>query len=475
MGDDEVYLECACPECTGAIEFPSSRCGEWVECPHCGTRMELAASSDEPAPVPAPALTCQDIGAGIRGNVGRRKASWRYRIALLAVSAAMVVLPMLYLGVVFLTGWGFFVFAWKGFPWLDRFTGGSSLPVIAAVLFVMGLFIGAFLLTFLLKPLFTSGRTRAQPLALHPGAEPLLYTFVQRLCDTLGTSCPDRIDADCRLNASTRFLRGVSGWIRGRLVLTLGLPLVASLSLRQFAGVLAHELGHLNQHAGLRASYVIRAMNAWFTRVACEPDTWDQTIHAWAMAAPNLRTHLIASIARFGAFLSRGLFSVMMYAGRAVSSMLLREMELDADHCQIEVAGAVEFENTFRRIRVLSRVSRDQYRELRASWDRDRHLPDNLPRCIAHAEAAFGEKLRERLQRHQDRQETDIFDTHPDDFTRIRRAQETGAPGVVDLEGPATVLFSNFDALARQVTLLHYEEDLGLPREAIRLVPTATT
>ena len=66
---------------------------------------------------------------------------------------------------------------------------------------------------------------------------------------------------------------------------------------------------------------------------------------------------------------------------------------------------------------------------------------------------------------------TGLFDTHPSDGDRIRRARRAGEPGVFHLEEPATTLFANFDAVARQVTLLHYTDDIGLYCEPEDLVP----
>jgi hypothetical protein len=31
-----------CAKCNGGIDFPNSRAGEWINCPHCGTRLQLA-------------------------------------------------------------------------------------------------------------------------------------------------------------------------------------------------------------------------------------------------------------------------------------------------------------------------------------------------------------------------------------------------------------------------------------------------
>ena len=70
---------------------------------------------------------------------------------------------------------------------------------------------------------------------------------------------------------------------------------------------------------------------------------------------------------------------------------------------------------------------------------------------------------------------TGIFDTHPSDGDRIRRARPAGEPGVFRLDLPASVLFSHFEVVSKQVTHLHYAEDLGLDFDAsnLRLVERA--
>lgn len=66
-----------------------------------------------------------------------------------------------------------------------------------------------------------------------------------------------------------------------------------------------------------------------------------------------------------------------------------------------------------------------------------------------------------------------LFDTHPSNGDRIRRARQANAPGVFDLDAPARALFSNFEVPARQVTLLHYADDLDLPVAMALLTPVA--
>ena len=63
-------------------------------------------------------------------------------------------------------------------------------------------------------------------------------------------------------------------------MLTIGLPLVAAMDLKQLAGVLAHEFGHFAQGTALRLSYIVRSINAWFARLVYEHNEWDHWLAA---------------------------------------------------------------------------------------------------------------------------------------------------------------------------------------------------
>ena len=61
-------------------------------------------------------------------------------------------------------------------------------------------------------------------------------------------------------------------------VLTIGLPLAAGLTIQEFAGVLAHEFGHFAQGAGMKLTYLIRATSAWFAREGLLPEAIDHAL-----------------------------------------------------------------------------------------------------------------------------------------------------------------------------------------------------
>ena len=111
---------------------------------------------------------------------------------------------------------------------------------------------------------------------------------------------PKRIDLDCQLNAAAGFRRGFASLFGNDLVLVIGVPLVASFNVREFAGVIAHEFGHFTQGFGMRLSYIVRSINGWFARVVYERDAWDMLLESWAMEAEDWRMMIVVNLARLG-------------------------------------------------------------------------------------------------------------------------------------------------------------------------------
>ena len=93
------------------------------------------------------------------------------------------------------------------------------------------------------------------------------------------------------------------GLFGNELVLTVGLPFVAGLTLKEFAGLLAHEFGHFTQASGMRVSLLIRMVNYWFARVVYERDAWDQALAEWSKGG-NGYLMALAGITRLAVWLT---------------------------------------------------------------------------------------------------------------------------------------------------------------------------
>lgn len=394
-------------------------------------------------------------------DITRPKLSPLYTISLAVVAFAMVLLPAIYIALIFLTGWGV-LYHLTHSGWLMEGSGGG---IIKLIIYLGPAVAGGILVFFMLKPLFARREKPTEPLSLDPAKEPLLFAFVQRICQLVHAPMPSRIDVDCQVNASASLRRGL--WSRD-LVLTIGLPLAAGLDMHQFAGVLAHEFGHFAQGAGMRLTYVIRNINHWFARVVYERDKWDVSLEQSAKNV-DLRIGIMLHAARGCVWLTRRILWALMHAGTAISCFMLRQMEYDADSYEAKVAGSDAFESTATRLQVLNVATEIAFEEVRQSWASHR-LPENLPLLVGHKATSISSEVHEKLANATAARKTKWFDTHPCDTDRVKAARLLNEPGVFRITEPATKLFADFAATSKAVTEYQYAKNWQLEFNAQNLV-----
>lgn len=150
-----------------------------------------------------------------QGQIEPVESSAGYGLSLVLVAIFMVLLPMVYIGMIFGIAY-----------WMLK-------------LGVLGIIVGSILLLFLIKPIFVWPGRSPGIREVTPDQEPLLFSFIDRLCQIVGAPMPRQIEIDCDVNASASFRRGYrSMFMSSDLRLTIGMPFVAGLTLRQFTGVL---------------------------------------------------------------------------------------------------------------------------------------------------------------------------------------------------------------------------------------------
>jgi Zn-dependent protease with chaperone function len=390
-----------------------------------------------------------------------------YRIALALVAAAMVVLPLLYLALIALAGWatalwayhGFFLIAGRGGLWLRLLLYGGPLAV------------GVIVVAFLVKPLFAPRPKAAEPLRLERGREPLLFAFVDRLCEVVGSPRPREIRVDCAVNASAALRRGLLSLGRDDLVLTIGLPLAEGLTVEQLAGILGHEFGHFAQRSGMALSFVIRSVNHWFERVVHQRDAWDEALVEQSRSG-DFRLRVVAAVARGGVWLARRVLWVLMVAGHALSCLLMRHMEFDADRYDARLVGSRVFAATVGEMFGLAAGEQQALAQLEEAW-REGRLGDSLPALVVAHRRALAAPIEAAFKEHLANARTGRFHTHPADPERIASALREGREGVFACDLPAGALLGDLEALARAATRHHYRVLLGSAVDRASLVPSA--
>jgi Zn-dependent protease with chaperone function len=466
--DAPTLAKSACQHCGLHLEFPIELDGTSVDCPGCKQPTVLSVA---PPVAASERLTPAEVVSAFPSPVPKTPVSFLYQFGLLWVTLAMLLLPLLYLALIAAAAYGIYLWATHFSSLVTSGGRGPRLFALKGLLYAAPLLGGLGVVLFMIKPLLARRPNHAQPLALNPGAEPLLFTFITKICETVGAAAPKRIDLDCQLNASASFRRGALSLLGSDLVLTLGLPLVSGLNARQFAGVIAHEFGHFTQGLGMRLTHLIRSVNAWFARVVYERDAWDLALEEWADRTENGGIAIILAFIRFSVWCSRVILKLLMYLGHGIGCFMLRQMECDADSYQIKLAGSDGFEETSKRLHVLRSLIERTYKDLRPAWNLNRRLPDNFPAYLLRHDSELPPDQRTHLEDTLGLEATGIFDTHPSWGDRIRRARQANDPGIFHLELPATALFSHFEVPAKQVTLLHYTDDLDIPAPLMKLVP----
>jgi Zn-dependent protease with chaperone function len=465
--NEELLARCSCSQCGNHIQFPIDAANAVVDCPHCNQKTQLTLDAPPQPDKPSAA----DILAAFNGSIPRTPVSFLYQVGLVLVTLVMLILPVIYVVLVGVTAWGIWLYGVHAKSILASSAAGGRFYLLRIIAYIAPLFIGLVLVFFMIKPLFAARAPKAQPLALNPGAEPTLYAFIAKICELVGAPMPKLIELDCQLNAAAGFRRGFASMFSNDLILVIGIPVVASFNLREFAGILAHEFGHYTQGFGMRLNYVVRRINLWFARVVFERDAWDLMLESWAEEAGDFRVMIVVNLARLGVWFSRMILLLLMLIGHAVSCFLTRQREYDADSYEIKLSGSAACEDRVRRFALLGEALGKAYKEMRSTWNLSRRLPDNFPAYLMRQEQAIPVATREMIQNTLGLAQTGLFDTHPSDGDRIRRARQAAEPGIFHLDMPASVLFSNFEGASRQITLLHYAEDLGIPCNAAALYP----
>ena len=361
----------------------------------------------------SPTQTPAQILAAFRGEIEAIRPSPLYRVWILVVTAMMLLLPLIYLGIVALACYGMFWHATHNVVIFRNVRNARA----ALFLYAAPLAIFAVLVFFLFKPLFAPPARRPKRKSLDPSREPLLFAFVDGICAAVGAPSPVRIDVDCQVNASASAERGFFSLLRRRLVLTVGLPLVATLELRQFAGVLAHEFGHFSQSAGMSLTFLIGSINAWFARVVYQRDEWDVTLDEWSRDG-HFAVLIVANLARLVVWLTRRILWVLMMAGHAISCMMLRQMEFNADLYETQLVGSSVAESTFKRLPVVMMAERGAFADLSENW-KEGKLADNLPHLIAANIPQLPQQILDSVDSMLAQGKTGMFDTHPSDKDRI--------------------------------------------------------
>jgi hypothetical protein len=388
-----------------------------------------------------------------------------YRLALAGAAGTMLLMPFLYAALVGGAAWGLWLYISRvDFPSTSAEIGLALLPA-----WILPPVLGLVVLICLIKPLFFKPKKQEGGLRLDPAQEPLVFELVGQICRALQAPVPKEIHVDCEVNASASFRRGLLS-SSDDMVLRIGLPLAEGLTLQQLTGVIAHEMGHFSQKAGLRLSILVRVMNAWLIRLVYQRDRFDEMIDSGARHSKVLVVRIVLRLTRFLVWLSRRILWTVMTAGYMVSSFVMRHLEYDADRYQVRLAGFSSLDGAIRELFAMGIAHRMAIDDLQEQW-KEKRLADNLPRLVLANRQSRVRQIAADLETYLSSEQEETFATHPTARQRIAQALREKGVGLFSSDLPASAVFADLPGLERTASLGFYRSVLGREVRPADLIP----
>ncbi|GAA3060013.1 M48 family metallopeptidase [Actinokineospora globicatena] len=267
----------------------------------------------------------------------------------------------------------------------------------------------------------------AEPgLRVTPEQQPRLWALVNRIAEQVGTPPPDQIrviaDVNAAVSESTRFL----GLVVTERRMYIGAPLLAALSERQLASVLAHELGHYANSDTRLSGIVVTGRDA-IRRV---------------VVGMNREHRLQALLHRVFV----GYAKVYM----RLSSATCRRQELAADAVSAKIVGSASAASALREVGAIG-FSWHMFLNghLAKGWAAG-YLPTSIyAGFTAMAGAPEVQPVLDDIRSQDTDEDADPYDSHPPTKVRIAAIEALGAPSPRDwadqqalalLDGPERLL-----------------------------------
>lgn len=421
-----------------------------------------------------PISKIQRIHNAFTGDIETLKPKLSYRISIVLVAIGMLILLFLYISLAIATGYGTYIFATSS-DVVQSLRHASWIGPVGYFGLIAG---GIITVLCMLKPIFSSMGGEPPRFPLNQMQQKHLFELVDQIAEKVGAPAPAQIVVDGDLNASASLIGG--GIFKRELRLTIGLPLVMVMNANQLTGVIAHELGHFSQTAGMGLNQIVWRINHWFYISATGQDPWDHKLLQWLEYARqrglseqgfiNNIIAIILLIIQACLWVSREIIAVFWKIGKLISASISRQMEFDADRYETYLVGSQIFKETSLHMATSIIAYNKAYDALSYALKSDNQLVDDFPMLTQVMVEHMSPKEVEKSHKDELSIKTGIFDSHPCSKERIERAKNENKNGIFSLNHRSTWFFEGFDALSKKYTLWHYRNILGVRVERSQLI-----
>lgn len=343
----------------------------------------------------------------------------------------------------------------------------------AAAAYAFVLIVGLLLAVLLLKPLLALRVTRYPTVSLPHAHEPDIYAFVEDICEAIDVPPPVTIMLGHDATVEARFDDDIHrGLLKGQTVLTLGMPLLASLNVRQLAAAVAQAMHGWAPREAPRTVRLIEHIAGWMHRALHQDDIIDRRLARWRdrseRAAP-LYAVAMRAIAR-----SRLPLRMNLYLSHVLAGRLLQRRITEADAAARHLAGNADFRHMLEQSRALAYAAQKTMPTLARMW-RDRgELPNNIAMAVVSQASHLPADVHEQLRQRQAQRIADTLALQASDGQRLAWLDTRQEAGDYRCTSDSALLFRRFGKLMHRITMRYYHQHLRLPvttKHLIRIPP----
>ncbi|QDU63280.1 hypothetical protein Pan216_41580 [Planctomycetes bacterium Pan216] len=467
-----------CPTCKAVIRGKGIVPGKAFDCPACAAPIEVsqenvaraACESTSPADLKANDPEKELLAEIVKG-IRHRKATEAKRSSTTGVATLMFLLFVGYLlGIVLcLFAAVYFLFGSEvlslpgRFPvQLNRLVGNAhSIAMILVGFFfhvVLIVSAGAVALA-MIKPLFARSRRDRTKVRLRPQDAPMLFALVDHLARAMDAPIPKRIEVDCGSRVEAGYRHGWWSMVRGDdFTLTIALPLLFHLRVRQLVVELSNQLARFRQGSGMRTQYFSLSIHQLFVSASQGGDAWDEYFDGlldgrtpFALAFFRAGFMMIAFFARIAVGIAQLFFWGLSFLSGALVGGLSRQLELDADRDAIRLVGSRAFVDTLWELEFLREAQQRVYKEVAGGARHYVALRDFSGEVLEEL-GKLPPEVRKSVRKRVLKTESRHLDAHAATKDRITKAETIDAPGIVKTRLPAITLIKDSERLTKKTT-----------------------
>ena len=388
----------------------------------------------------------------------------RTRLWVVLTACLVLGVPVLYLGFLTVSGWALLAGAWHfSQRWLvEPGWGLDKLGISVALL------VGLVTWVWFLRPFWLKRRKSGSSLEVLQNDQPELFETVAVAVNLARAPVPVEVRLDCGNGFRLEPMGFGGALLRGRHRLVLGTAWIAVCNKGQLMAEVAACVAQSPKGLAGRCFWILNGVMGWLERAALNALPKEAAADICEVVAGRgfqrkrkkawWRHPLLGKLKAGYLWLTRMPVWVMLQMTRLAARPALKAVVLASDAAGARCLGSADFAELLKRKAGMLEAEVRVAKQFADGLEQGR-LPDNLPQLRAR-----------ELERAQVPGDAAML---PDGDLRLRQILAMKWPAMMAGGNSGASMVKRFFDIARQLTQMHYQQDLGLPLGQFRLVAAA--